>query len=112
MSGIEGLKLLNTKYITTFSQESVLIVLTLGLICVGAFIIGISFLSNIEWEGFLVSLIVIIISIIIMRSPIIKYKGYRKYTLSIENNNYHIDLDKYEILKKDGKEIIIQDKID
>lgn len=38
------------------------------------------------------------------------YKEYNKYKCSITDENYHVDLDKYEVVSIEGKLITLKDK--
>ena len=112
MTGIEGLKLLNTEYITRLTESSGCLVILFGMIIMTMIVLGV---SNFLYGDVIASIIMFIIGgifILLCFSPLIKYEGYKRYTFAIENENYHIDLDKYEIIEKNGKEIIIRDKID
>ena len=107
-----GLKLLNTEYITKLTDGSEILIIIIACIIVIMLILGLSFLLDEDPINAIVMFVIGAAVFTLYFSPLIKYEEYKKYTLAIEDENYHIDLDKYEIVEKNGKEIIIKDKID
>lgn len=112
MTGIEGLKLLNTEYVTRFTSSSGYLAILFAIIIMAMIMFGVLNLSEGEVTASIIMFIIGGISILLCFSPLIKYEGYKRYTFAIENENYHINLDRYEIIEKNGKEIIIKEKID
>lgn len=117
MDGITGLQLLDTATKSIGGNVALFFVLLLIGVCL--VLLGVCLVSEACKNGMSVDLETIPITIgtiLIVISLISIFTGegtkeYKEYRLSIVDENYHIDLEKYEILKIEGKLITLEDKI-
>jgi hypothetical protein len=110
LDGVTGLQLLDTATKGATSGLGIGILIILFLIGAVLVVVGVISASDGEIIGIIPLIFGCIFLWIVFFADHKPSEGYNEYKCAITDENYHIDLDKYEVVSTEGKLITLKDK--